>query len=47
MKEYYVRFLRPDGEDCLVVLPSFLKLLRWFLGNARRCNCILISVEQN
>lgn len=42
MKEYYVHFVRSDGEECLIVLPSFLKLLWWFLRTARLCNHIVI-----
>ena len=46
MKEYYVRFVRADGEECLVVLPSFFKLLRWFLRTARQCHYINIFVVE-
>lgn len=42
MKEYYVSFVRSNGDECLVVLPSFRKLLWWFLRTARKCNHITI-----
>ncbi len=45
MTEYHVSFVRADGEhveESLVVLPSFWKLLWWFLRTARHCNHIMI-----
>lgn len=42
MKEYYVSYVRSNGDECLVVLPSFRKLLWRFLRTARRCNHITI-----
>lgn len=45
MTEYYVHFIRSGseaGEESLVVLPSFRKLLWWFLRTARHCNHIMI-----
>lgn len=44
MKDYYVRFVSAGGEECLVVLPSFFKLLLWFLRTARQCHYINIFV---
>lgn len=45
MTEWYVRYTKFDGEECLVVLPSFWKLLLWFFRTARRCNDIHIFVN--
>lgn len=45
MSEWCVRYIKFDGEDCLVVLPSFWKLLLWFLRTARRCESIYIFVN--
>ena len=43
MKEYSVVFcMDDDDDDRLVVLPSFRKLLLWFLRNAWRCKTIAI-----
>ena len=42
MTEWYVQFIRKNGEEGLVVLPSFRKLLWWFLRTARDCNHIMI-----
>lgn len=42
MKEYWVSYALTNGEECLVALPSFRKLLWWFLRTARRCNSISI-----
>lgn len=45
MTEWFVRYTRYDGEECLVVLPSFQNLLLWFLRTARRCESIYIFVN--
>ena len=45
MTEWYVRYIKLDGEECLVVLPSFWKLLLWFLRTARKCDDIRIFVN--
>lgn len=45
MTESYVRYIKFDGEECLVVLPSFWKLLLWFLRTARQCDDIHIFVN--
>ena len=45
MTEWYVIYDKHDGEECLVVLPSFWKLLLWFLRTARRCDDIRIFVK--
>lgn len=45
MREYYVRFSRYYGEESLIVLPSFWKLLIWFIRTGRKCSHIVIFVE--
>ena len=45
MTEWYVTYIKIDGEECLVVLPSFRKLLLWFLCTVRRCDDIHIIVN--
>ena len=48
MKEYFVRFVRlGDEESSLIVLPSFRKLLLWFLRTAWRCDRIVIFTRWN
>lgn len=43
MKEYGVVFCMDGDDDVrLVFLPSFLKLLLWFLRKAWRCKTIRI-----
>ena len=46
MFEWNIHFVRGDIEDgteeSFVVLPSFLKVLWWFLRTARRCTKIVI-----
>ena len=43
MKEYGVVFrMDDDDDDRFVVLPSFWKLLLWFLRKAYRCKTITI-----
>lgn len=42
MTEYYVRYIKPGCEECLIVLPSFLKLLIWFLRTGYSCSYITI-----
>lgn len=41
MKEYCVLYVR-GGEEYQVVLPSWWKLLWWFIRTARRCGNITI-----
>ena len=45
MIEWYVKYIKSDGEQCLVVQPSFWKLLCWFLRTARQCDDIHIFVN--
>ena len=54
MTQWFVRYIKFDGEECMVVLPSFWKLFLWFLCTARQCDDIinrnqyqLISVTQD
>lgn len=43
MKEYGVLFCMDDDDDeRFIVLPSFWKLLLWFIRNAYRCKTIKI-----
>ena len=46
-KEYYVRFykIRGDEDGYLIILPSFSKLLWWFVREARACVRIAIWAE--
>lgn len=48
--EYNVLFVdpyNPDGyEECLIVLPSFWKLLLFLLRRARRCRRITIIPQR-
>lgn len=46
MKEYYVQYIKCDGEECLVVLPSWRKLLWWFLQRSRHCSHIVIFTAE-
>lgn len=46
MKEYFVQYIKHDGEECLVVLPSWWKLLRWFLRRSRHCGHIVIFTAE-
>lgn len=47
MNEYFVQYsVCCDEEDSyLIVLPSFLKLLWWFIRNASKCETIIIYRE--
>lgn len=42
MKEYMVRFCKYGSEEQLVILPSFWKLLIWFVRTAGECQSIII-----
>lgn len=46
MIEWNIHYVRGDIEDgteeFFIVLPSFLKVLWWFLRTARRCSQIVI-----
>lgn len=46
MIEWNIHFVRGDIEDgteeSFIVLPSFCKVLWWFLRTARRCSQIVI-----
>lgn len=48
MKEYFVRFYKLGGDEdgYLIVLPSFRKLLWWFLRKAKSCDRISIWTER-
>lgn len=46
MKEYYVQYMKSDGAECLVVHPSFWKLVFWFLRTAQYCIHIVIFCEE-
>ena len=47
MFEWNIHFVRGDIEDgteeSFIVLPSFLKVLWWFLRTARRCSQSVID----
>lgn len=45
MTEWNVLYTKYDGEECFVVLPTFRKLLWWFLRTARQCDDIKIFVR--
>ena len=46
MKEWIVIFVRRDSPDeCMIVLPSFRKLLLWFICTAWRCSDIHIFID--
>ena len=42
MMEWYVLWATESGHEGFVVLPSFWKVLLWFLCTARRCTDIRI-----
>lgn len=50
MIEWNIHYVRGDIEDgteeSFIVLPSFLKVLWWFLRTARRCSQIVIYTTQ-
>ena len=50
MIEWNIHYVRGDIEDgteeFFIVLPSFLKVLWWFLRTARRCSQIVIYTTQ-
>ena len=45
MKEWYILWATTEGEEHLIVVPSFRKVLWWFIRTARRCNDIKIFVN--
>ena len=42
MMEWSVQFVLADKEECLIVLPSRMKLLVWLLTNIWRCRYLTI-----
>ena len=42
MKEWYILWATPEGEQNMIVLPSFRKVLWWFIRTAWRCDDIKI-----
>ena len=47
MIEWFVRYqyIDRDGEEFLIVLPSFRKLLWWFVRTGWRCSMIHIFMQ--
>lgn len=44
MKEWYILWTTPDGDEHMIVVPRFRKVLWWFIRTARRCDDIKIFV---
>ena len=44
MKGYYVVWADKGGREGCVVLPTYWKLLLWFVRTARKCNDIKIWI---
>lgn len=44
MKEYWIKFRLSNGHECIVIMPSKLKVFLWLLRHARHCSCITITV---
>ena len=44
MKEWYILWATPEGEEHLIVVPRYWKVLLWFIRTAWRCNDIKIFV---
>lgn len=42
MKSWCVLWATREGRENFVILPSYWKVLLWFLRNAHRCNDIKI-----
>lgn len=45
MREYWIRYVK-DGAECVVILPSRLKVCRWVVQNLHRCRVAMITVHE-